>query len=141
MTNENRKKNIAAEVRRGNETLEAAQILFDAGKLADAISRAYYGAFHYARALLFMLGEEARTHGGVDRILQRDLVREGLLDPEAARLLARLMTYRCEADYTAEYVFTPSAAREELDAAKRFVQEAKRVLVNGGWIEPQATAP
>jgi hypothetical protein len=41
----------------------------------------------------------------------------------------------------AEYVFTPSAAREELDAAKRFVQEAKRVLVNGGWIEPEATAP
>jgi len=46
LTNENRKKNIAAEVRRGNETLESAQILLDAGKLADAVSRAYYGAFH-----------------------------------------------------------------------------------------------
>lgn len=135
MTNENRKKNIAAEVRRADETLEAAFILFEAGKLADAISRAYYGAFHYARALLLMLGEEARTHSGVDRIIQRDLVREGLLDPEAGRLLARLMTYRFEADYTAEYVFTAVAAREELDAAKRFVQEARRVLVNGGWID------
>jgi uncharacterized protein (UPF0332 family) len=135
VTNENRKKNIAAEVRRADETLEAAFILFEAGKLADAISRAYYGAFHYARALLLMLGEEARTHSGVDRIIQRDLVREGLLDPEAGRLLARLMTYRFEADYTAEYVFTAVAAREELDAAKRFVQEARRVLVNGGWID------
>lgn len=136
MTNDNRKKNIAAEVRRAEETLQAAQILFDAGKFADAISRAYYGAFHYARALLLMLGEEARTHGGVDRTLQRDLVREGLLDPEAARLLARLMTYRFEADYTAEYVFTPSFARDELDAAKRFVHEAKRILIEGAWIEP-----
>jgi uncharacterized protein (UPF0332 family) len=134
VTNDNRKKNIAAEVRRGNETLEAAQILLDAGKLADAISRAYYGAFHYARALLLMLGEEARTHSGLDRILQRDLVREGLLDPEVARLLARLMTYRFEADYSAEYVFTPSAAREEVAAAHQFVAEAKRVLVSGGWI-------
>ena len=135
MTNENRKKNIAAEVRRGNETLEAAQILLDAGKLADAVSRAYYGAFHYARALLLMLGEEARTHSGLDRILQRDLVREGLLDPEAARLLARLMTYRFEADYSAEYVFTPSTAREEVSAAHQFVAEAKRVLLSGSWID------
>ncbi len=134
MTNENRKKNIAAELRRGTEALESAQILLQAGKLADAVSRAYYGAFHHARALLLMLGEEARTHSGLDRILQRDLVREGLLDPEAARLLARLMTYRFEADYTAEYVFTLKAAREEVEAAQKFVEEARRVLGEGGWI-------
>jgi uncharacterized protein (UPF0332 family) len=137
VTNDNRKKNIAAEVRRGTETLESAEILFQAGKLADAVSRAYYGAFHHARALLLMLGQEARTHSGVDRLLQRDLVREGLLDPEVARLLARLMTYRLEADYTAEYVFTPASAREEIEAAQRFVREARRVLASGGWIEAQ----
>jgi len=135
MTNENRKKNIAAEVRRGIETLESAEILFNAGKFADAISRAYYGAFHYARALLFMFGEEVRSHGGLDRLLQRDLVREGRLDPEVARLFSRLMTFRLEADYTAEFVFTSQAAREELDAAHRFVAEATRLLREGAWIE------
>jgi uncharacterized protein (UPF0332 family) len=134
MTNENRKKNIAAEVRRGDETLESAEILFNAGKFADAISRAYYGAFHYARALLLMLGEEVRSHGGLDRLLQRDLVREGRLDPEIARLFSRLMTYRFEADYAAEFVFTSQAAREELDASNRFVEEAKRLLRQGEWI-------
>jgi uncharacterized protein (UPF0332 family) len=134
MTNDNRKKNIAAEVRRGNETLESATILLAAGKHADAISRAYYAAFHYARALLLMLGEEARSHGGIDRLLQRDLVREGRLDPEVARLFVRLMTFRLEADYTSEFVFTAQAAREELDAAERFIAEAKRLLREGEWI-------
>jgi uncharacterized protein (UPF0332 family) len=136
VTNENRKKNIAAEVSRGTDTLESAEILFQAGKYADAIGHAYYAAFHYARALLLTLGEEVRTHAGLDRLLQRDLVREGHFNPEIARLFARLMTYRFEADYTAEYVFTAEAAREELDAAHRFVSEATRFLSSGGWIEP-----
>ena len=51
MTHDNRRRNIDAEVRRGDESLESAEILYAAGKLADAVSRAYYAAFHYAQAL------------------------------------------------------------------------------------------
>lgn len=114
MTTENRRRNIAAEVRRGNEALESARILLDAGMHADAVSRAYYGAFHYARALLLMLGEEARTHGSLERMLQRDLVREGKLDPDVARLFSRLQKFRQDADYDAESVFTKKGASEEV---------------------------
>jgi uncharacterized protein (UPF0332 family) len=135
VTHDNRRRNIAAEIRRGDEALRSADILLGAGQHADSVSRAYYGAFHYARALLLMLGEEARTHSGVERLLQRDLVREGRLDPETGRLLSRLMQFRVEADYTAEYLFTEEGAREELSAAGRFVAEATRVLRAGGWIE------
>jgi uncharacterized protein (UPF0332 family) len=135
VTGENRRLNIAAEIRRGDETLKSAELLQAAGQYADAVSRAYYGAFHYARALLLMLGEEATTHGGVDRLLQRDLVRSGRLDPEVGRLLARLMQFRLEADYTAEYLFTEQAALEEVAAAKRFVAEADRILRAEGWVE------
>jgi uncharacterized protein len=94
VTGDNRRKNIAAEVRRGDESLESAEILLTAGKLADAVSRAYYAAFHYARALLLTLGDEARTHAGVERMLHRDLVREGAFDPDVARLFSRLQKFR-----------------------------------------------
>lgn len=43
--------------------MESAELLLTANQLADAVSRAYYGAFHYARLLLF--GEEPVTHAGV----------------------------------------------------------------------------
>jgi uncharacterized protein (UPF0332 family) len=135
MTGDNRRKNIEAEVHRGDESLEAAEILVAARKHADAVSRAYYGAFHYARALLLTLGEEARTHGGVERLLQRDLVRSGQLDPDVARLFSRLQKFRQDADYTAEFVFTENAAREEVDAARRFVEEARTLLRRGGWLD------
>lgn len=58
MTGENRRLGIASEVARGNEALDSAEILLSAGKAADAIGRAYYAAFHYARALLLILGED-----------------------------------------------------------------------------------
>jgi uncharacterized protein (UPF0332 family) len=133
VTEDNRRKNIEAEVRRGDESLESAEILGAAGKLADAVSRAYYGAFHYARALLLTLGEETRTHGGLERLLQRDLVRPGTLDPDVARLFSRLQKFRQDADYTAEFVFTAAAAAEEIEAARRFIVEARAILERGGW--------
>ena len=76
MTDENKRTNIAAEVARGDDSLESAEILLGAGKLADSVSRAYYAVFHYGRALLLMLGEEPKTHGGLDRLLQRDRDRD-----------------------------------------------------------------
>ena len=134
MTDDNKRKNIAAEVRRGEESLESARILHAAGKEADAVSRAYYAAFHFARALLLTLAEEPRSHGGVDRLIQRDFVRAGALDPQVGKLLSRLQKFRQDADYTAEFVFTHEGSAEEIDAATSFVQAARAILVNGGWL-------
>jgi uncharacterized protein (UPF0332 family) len=135
LTEDSRRKNIDAEVRRGDESLESAEILLAAGKHADAVSRAYYGSFHYARALLLTLGEEVRTHGGLERLLQRDLVRSGKLDPDVARLFSRLQKFRQDADYTAEFVFTAKGSLEEVDAARQFVAAARALLAQEGWLE------
>lgn len=136
MTNDHKRENIAIETERGDASLEAARVLLAANLLADAVSRAYYGAFHYARALLLTLGEEPITHAGVERLLHRDLVRPGLFDADAARLLARLQKMRLDADYTSEFVFTSKGAAEEIDAAKRFVEAARELLSRGGWRSP-----
>jgi uncharacterized protein (UPF0332 family) len=138
LTGDNKRKNIAAEIARGDESLESARILLAAGKHADSVSRAYYAAFHFARALLLTLPEEPRTHGGVERLLQRDFVRAGVFDPETAKLFSRLQKFRQDADYTAEFVFTREGAAEELAAAERFVEAARAVLESGGWVATEA---
>ena len=136
MTDEQKRANIAAEVARGDGSLRSADLLLAAGQLADTVSRAYYAAYHYARALLLTLGEEARTHGGLERLVQRDLVRTGKLPPEVASVLSRLMTFRQNADYMAEYVFSEAMAKEQVDSARSFVAEARKLLQAGGWIGP-----
>jgi uncharacterized protein (UPF0332 family) len=66
VTEDNRRKNISVEAKRGDDSLESARILLAAAMHADAVSRAYYGA--YARALLLTVGEEPETHGGVHKL-------------------------------------------------------------------------
>ena len=136
MTDDQKRINIAAEVARGDSAFHSAELLLAAGQRADAVSRAYYAAFHYARALLLTLGEEARTHGGLDRLVQRDLVRTGKLAPDIAALLSRLMTFRQNADYMAEYVFTESMTTEQVEGARTFVAAARAILEGDGWLTP-----
>jgi hypothetical protein len=38
---------------------------------------------------------------GVHKLLHRDLVRDGLLDPDVAHLFSRLQRFRPDADYAA----------------------------------------
>jgi uncharacterized protein len=119
---------IDSEVARGQESLKAARLLLASNLNADAVSRAYYAALHFARALLLLNGEEPKTHGGVLRLLSRDFVREGRLDAELARQLSLLEKQRTDADYTAEMVFSRSGTEEALDAAESFIAAAQRIL-------------
>ncbi len=135
MTKDNTKRNISTEVDRGNSALRAARVLFAEQLFADAVSRAYYAAFHYARALLLTIGEEAKTHAGVELLLQRELVRTGRFSPDIGRLLSRLKAYRLDADYSADFVFTQPGAEEEISAAVRFIDEANRLLAEGNWLD------
>ena len=134
MTKDNRKKHIATELKRGDGALASARLLLTGKQAPDAVSRAYYAAFHYARALLLTAGEEAKTHGGLERLVQREFVQTGILDPNVARLLSRLHKYRQDADYSAEFVFTDEAADEEVRAAETFNAAVRKILEDGGWV-------
>lgn len=61
MTGENRKENLAIEVEKADASLRAADLCLHAGLFDDAVSRAYYAAFHMVQAVLLTLGLESRT--------------------------------------------------------------------------------
>jgi uncharacterized protein len=135
VTDQNRRRNIAAEVHRGSEALESAELLLQAGKFADATSRAYYAALHYVRALLLTEGEEPITHRGVQRLLARDFVRRGRFDPNLARTFSSLEKFRLDADYASETVATAEGANRDVEVARAIVDAVRVALVAGHWIE------
>jgi hypothetical protein len=47
---------------------------------------------------------------------------------ERARDRRSLQNFRQDADYSAEVVFTPNAAAEELAAAEQFIQAVREIL-------------
>jgi hypothetical protein len=134
MTHDDRRAAIAAEIERGQAATRSARMLLDAGELADAVSRAYYAAFHRARALLLTEGVEPKRHGTVDRLVQRDFVRTGILDAKLASCLSTLQQQRQNADYTAEYVFTKEIADELVEAAERYAHAVEALLAKDAWL-------
>lgn len=105
---------------RSREELAAARLLAGSGFGAQAISRAYFGAFFAAEAALLTLGETRSKHSGIISAFGRMVVREGGLDEGTGRLLRSLFERRNEADYGDVDVPLEEAAEAVRDA-ERFV--------------------
>jgi uncharacterized protein (UPF0332 family) len=132
LTDENRRHNARAEAGLGDDALAAAEALLAALLPNDAISRAYYAAFHYARALLLARGLEPKTHRGVLSLLAEHWEKPGGMSRDAISALARLQTFRGLADYDASARLTDERAREEVQSARGFVVLARAVLGSEG---------
>ena len=130
MTDSNMTENATAEARRGDEALEAAKHLLTAEFFNDAISRAYYAAYHWSRALLFLKGLEPKTHRGVIQMIGLHYVKDGPLSDEAAALLAHLETYRELSDYTSTVEFTEKEAQAEIVRAEQFIAACRHIVGN-----------
>jgi len=134
MTEENRRKNLARELERAAAAFQAAEALLGLGLTADSVSRAYYAAFHVARALLLSRGLEAKTHSGVVHMMNIEFVRAGLLSSSFNRLFAGLQRTREYADYDAAVTFSKEDAQAELTAARSFEAAVTELLRGEGWM-------
>lgn len=123
MTNANRVANARAEIALGDDALRAAEALVSLRLPNDAVSRGYYAAFHYARALLLLTDLEPKTHRGVVSLLLEHYEKPGRLQPGVASALARLQTFRGLADYDAHERFSTERAEAEIAAVRSFVEQ------------------
>lgn len=90
MTEENCRLNVHFEWEKADESLLEIKALMEKDLWAAAISRAYYGIFHLARALLFGFGLEAKSHSGMVHLLSAHLVRNCLFSAEMIRAFSNL---------------------------------------------------
>ena len=120
-----------AEISLADEELEGAELLLEVGFARVSLTRAYFAVFHAARARLYASGFEPRTHGGVHHLFNLHFVKTARVEPGASRLLARLQKYREEADYSRAFVVDADGAREELEAARAFVETIRGQMKTG----------
>ena len=128
MTHENERTNAREEMSRGDQALQAARELMRLGLYNDAVSRAYYGAYHWARALLFTKGLESKTHRGMIQLVALRFVREKLIDQKAATWLAQLEDAREASDYTASVQFSESETTDIISRAEDFISLCRLLL-------------
>lgn len=112
------------------EFAKAEQMLADAEtahevdiSMATIVNRLYYACFHAAQAVLYSRGFDPGSHGRVQTLLGRELIRTGEVDREHGRFLNDIETYRRRVDYGSGGV---ERETEELLGQTRAFLEAMR---------------
>jgi uncharacterized protein (UPF0332 family) len=124
MTQGNRQHAAAAERDAAQRAFGESLDLQRLGHHGGAVSRAYYAAYHAARALLYNKGVEPKTHEGLRRMIGVHYVLTGELAATHADALARLAFMRDAADYAPARPATASDAAEAVDLARAFLAAA-----------------
>ena len=119
---------IAHERRRAAESLRAAELCWQAGLYADAVSRAYYSAFHTATALIGMRGVTAKSKRGLQMLVKREFIDTGLLEEQLNPEIADLHDWRIYADYRPWIPIGEIKAADACHTAARFLDAANPLL-------------
>lgn len=138
MTEENRRANAAADLRKARHALAAADELIRIALYDDAVSRLYYAAFHMASAALVACGIEATTHRGLMMLVSQHLVHPGLVSAVAARALSALFALRNQADYDRYFEIDEAGAREQRKHVTEIFAELEGFLRDRGLLADEA---
>jgi uncharacterized protein (UPF0332 family) len=110
--------------------LRVALELHHRGDSDDAVSRAYYAAFHAAQAALLTEGQRADTHRGVVVLFGLLLVKPGKLDRRWGKFLANLKDDRETGDYDPLSYIDEVTAERAVAEAEGFVEAIERYVTS-----------
>jgi hypothetical protein len=122
------KNEAKALLEQAHRALAAARRDLAAEDSDNAVSRAYYAAFHAASAALNETGQAARSHKGTHHLFYMEHVETGRLPSKYSQTLAYLFQLRQDADYVSGATFSLETATDALHQAEAFVAAVKRVL-------------
>jgi len=121
-------KEIAANLERAEQSIQAARELSGSGYHDFAASRAYYAAFYAATAVLLVEDLGAGKHSGVIALIHQRFVKAGKLDKEQGKALNWLFELRGVGDYGVTAHVSEQEAGRAIEAAESFVRAVKSLL-------------
>lgn len=110
---------IAANLERAEQSVQAARQLASGGYYDFAASRAYYAAFYAATAVLLNEGLDMSKHSAVIASIHQRFVKTGRLSKEQGKTLNWLFELRSVADYGG----TAHVSRQEVERAIQVAEE------------------
>jgi uncharacterized protein (UPF0332 family) len=131
---ENKRENVREEIGRAEESMRAAQLLFDNGFMRDAVAKLYYSLLYMIRAILLTKGLEPKSHEGALRLFGLHIVKKGVFETKDSHLFSKLMKYRQEADYNPSYMFAPEDYIEFKEEVVIMIQKIHTWLEEGGYL-------
>ncbi len=119
---------IDALLEKAGKSFAAARLLLGDGYRDFAVSRAYYGYFYVAEALLRSMGLEFSSHGQVLAQYGRHFAKEEILDRRYHRSFNEAFSSRQLADYSTRPPLEPEKVTELIEVGEEFLREARAYL-------------
>lgn len=123
MTEEN--DNFESYIRKAEERLQAAELLFEKGYYDDSVSRAYYCIYNSAKAALSTKDKDATTHKGLITLFGQEFVKKGVIGREIGTAFSYVEEEREEADYDPLIDTSKEEAARVLEKAKSFLSAVR----------------
>lgn len=111
-----------------SEKISAARGLEKLGFHRDAISRAYYGMYHAAQALLLASGKKAIGHAGTISAFNHYFVKRGKISPKYTKWFSALKESREFADYESFKTFGKKEVEEAVKEAEEFIGVVSKLI-------------
>jgi uncharacterized protein (UPF0332 family) len=115
-------------IAKANNSIKAAQILFNEEIYDVSISRAYYAMFYLAEAFLISEGLSFSKHSAVISKFGEIFAKTNRLLSEYHRYLIEAQQSRLRSDYDASFNPTEVEAKENIERAIMFVELANQHL-------------
>jgi len=119
---------IAANLERAEQSIQAARQLASSSFYDFAASRAYYAAFYAATAVLLHEGLELSKHSAVIASIHQRFVKPGKLDKEHGKALNWLFELRSVGDYGGTAHVSRQEVEQAIEAAEKFLEAIKPLL-------------
>ena len=116
-------------IAKANNSINAAQILFNAEIYDVSISRAYYAMFYLAEAFLINEGLSFSKHSAVISKFGERFAKTNRLPSEYHRYLIEAEQSRLRSDYDASFIPTKIEAKENIERAIIFLDLANQYLI------------
>lgn len=127
-------------LQQATESLEAAEMLLNAGKVSICINRAYYAMFYAVLAALCPRGLGTAKHSGAIGLFDREFIRAGIFPVEFSRWLHKAFDLRQLADYRDMFEASLEEAQCTLANAKAFVQQVRETVTTDMRQDPGVAA-
>ncbi|ABQ25403.1 HEPN domain-containing protein [Geotalea uraniireducens] len=115
-------------LQRGNDSLKSAEALIELDLTLDGLSRAYYAALHYARALLLSIDVVPKSHKGALTLFSLHFIKSGIIPKEIGVIFSILQKIREDSDYEIGTYYDKNEALRLLDDTRLFCTTVAEVL-------------
>jgi len=111
-----------------NESIKAAQLLFENKLFTSAMNRIYYSMFYSVQALLILKEKAFSKHGQVKGYFNKEFIKAGIFPKEFGKIFNTVFEYRQKFDYVDLLVPGEELISDYIVEAQKFIDKISSYL-------------